>query len=93
MNKKIDKILTSLNFNLLTTCRIVLFCFVLYKIVSGIYYYLMVLGDLGRKITSALQKFSRSTVIDENTIKECLGEISNALLASDVSVKYVLKMR
>ena len=53
----------------------------------------MVLGDLGRKITSALQKFSRSSVIDENTIKECLGEISNALLASDVSVKYVLKMR
>lgn len=53
----------------------------------------MVLGDLGRKITTALQKFSRSTVIDENTIKECLGEISNALLASDVSVKYVLKMR
>jgi signal recognition particle GTPase len=53
----------------------------------------MVLGDLGRKITTALQKFSRSTVIDENAIKECLGEISNALLAADVSVKFVFKMR
>ena len=53
----------------------------------------MVLGDLGRKITSAIQKLTRSTVIDEQTIKDCLSEIGNALLASDVSVKYVFKLR
>lgn len=32
----------------------------------------MVLAELGRKITSALQKFNKTTVINEDAIKECL---------------------
>ena len=53
----------------------------------------MVLADLGRKITSALQKFNKTTVIDEEAVKECLKEIRNALLSSDIDVRYVMKLR
>ena len=53
----------------------------------------MVLADLGRKITSALQKLNKKTLIDEEAVKECLQEICNALLASDIDVRYVMKMR
>ncbi len=53
----------------------------------------MVLADLGRKITSALHKLNRQTVVDEEAISECLKEICNALIASDISVQYVFKLR
>ena len=53
----------------------------------------MVLADLGRKITSALSKLNKKTLIDEDAVKECLQEICNALLASDIDVRYVMKMR
>lgn len=53
----------------------------------------MVLAELGRKITSALQKFKNTTVINEEAIKECLKEICNALLSSDIDVRYVMKLR
>lgn len=53
----------------------------------------MVLAELGRKITTALQKFNRTTVINEDAVKDCLKEICNALLSSDIDVRYVMKMR
>ena len=53
----------------------------------------MVLAELGRKITTALQKFNRTTVINEDAVKDCLKEICNALLGSDIDVRYVMKMR
>lgn len=51
----------------------------------------MVLAELGQKITSALNKLNRVTVIDEDVLNECLKDITTALLQSDVNVKYVLK--
>ena len=53
----------------------------------------MVLAELGRKITSALHKLNKTTVIDEGAVNECLKEISNALMASDIDIKYVIKLR
>jgi signal recognition particle subunit SRP54 len=53
----------------------------------------MVLAELGRKITSALQKLNKSTVINEAAVKECMGIICNALLGSDINVKYVMRLR
>ncbi len=32
----------------------------------------MVLAELGRKITTALQKLNKTTVIDEEVVKDCL---------------------
>ena len=53
----------------------------------------MVLAELGRKITGALHKLNKSTVVDEEAVKECLKEICNALIASDIDIKYVFKLR
>ena len=53
----------------------------------------MVLAELGKKITSALQKLNKTTTIDEEVVKECLKEICNALLSSDIDVRYVMKLR
>jgi signal recognition particle subunit SRP54 len=53
----------------------------------------MVLAELGQKITSALNKLNRVTVIDEEVLNECLKDITTALLQSDVNVKYVLKYK
>lgn len=53
----------------------------------------MVLAELGQKITSALNKLNKVTVIDEDVLNECLKDITTALLQSDVNVKYVLKLK
>ena len=53
----------------------------------------MVLGELGKKITGALHRLNKATVIDEKTLGICLKEIVTALLKSDVNVKFVLKLR
>ncbi|ESN93097.1 hypothetical protein HELRODRAFT_189679 [Helobdella robusta] len=53
----------------------------------------MVLADLGRKITSALRAFSSATVINEEVLNSMLKEICAALLASDVNVVLVKKLR
>jgi signal recognition particle subunit SRP54 len=53
----------------------------------------MVLAELGRKITTALQKFNRTTIINEEAVNGCLKEITNALIGSDIAVRYVVKMR
>ena len=53
----------------------------------------MVLADLGAKITQALRKLNSKQSIDENVLKELLNEIASALLASDVHIQYVAKLR
>lgn len=53
----------------------------------------MVLADLGAKITQALRKLNSKSQIDETTLNELLTEIASALLASDVNIKYIAKLR
>lgn len=53
----------------------------------------MVLADLGRKITMAVQKMSSAPVFDEDVLNDMLKEICGALLMSDVNVKMVKKLR
>lgn len=53
----------------------------------------MVLGDLGKKLSSCLQKLNARTVIDEEAIDLCLKEIAKALLEADVNVRYVSRLR
>ena len=53
----------------------------------------MVLAELGDKISKALNKLNKATVIDIEVLKECLKEITTALLQADVNVKYVAKLR
>lgn len=53
----------------------------------------MVLAELGSQITNALLNMRNSTIIDQTVIDNMLKEICNALIASDVNVKLVLKLR
>ena len=53
----------------------------------------MVLAELGNQIQSAFKKLNRAQKVDKALIDEILKEISNALLLSDVNMKYVIKLR
>eukprot|EP00029_Vermamoeba_vermiformis_P002886 TRINITY_DN13253_c0_g1_i1.p1 TRINITY_DN13253_c0_g1~~TRINITY_DN13253_c0_g1_i1.p1 ORF type:complete len:330 (+),score=47.83 TRINITY_DN13253_c0_g1_i1:161-1150(+) len=53
----------------------------------------MVLGELGNKITSALNKVDSSGILTENSISEMIKEICNALVAADVNIKLVFNLR
>lgn len=53
----------------------------------------MVLGELGKKLTGALQKLNTRTVIDEEAVDSCLKEVAKALLEADVNVRYVSELR
>ncbi|KAL6080529.1 Signal recognition particle [Balamuthia mandrillaris] len=53
----------------------------------------MVLAELGSKITSALREMSNSTVIDKEVVDAMLKEIGNALMAADVQLSLVVKLR
>lgn len=53
----------------------------------------MVLGDLGSRISKALNAMSNATIIDEKVLDDCLKEIVVALLQADVNVKLVGSMR
>ncbi|XP_065161249.1 signal recognition particle subunit SRP54 [Atheta coriaria] len=53
----------------------------------------MVLADLGRKITSALQSLSKATIINEEVLNGMLKEICAALLEADVNIRLVKKLR
>jgi len=53
----------------------------------------MVLADLGRKITSALQSLGKATVINEEVLNGLLKEICAALLESDVNIRLVKQLR
>ncbi|CAO3665184.1 unnamed protein product [Umbelopsis vinacea] len=53
----------------------------------------MVLADLGRKINSALANLNKAPIIDEQVLDGMLKDICGALLASDVNVKLVQRLR
>ena len=53
----------------------------------------MVLNDLGNKIASALRSLNAHVVVDEELLDACLKDITNALLASDVAVPLVVRMK
>lgn len=53
----------------------------------------MVLAELGRRITRAIQQMNNVTIIDEKALNECLNEINRALLQSDVSFPLVKEIK
>ncbi|CDH48672.1 signal recognition particle 54 kda protein [Lichtheimia corymbifera JMRC:FSU:9682] len=53
----------------------------------------MVLADLGRKINSALLELNKAPVIDEQVLDSILKGICSALLAADVNVMLVQRLR
>ena len=53
----------------------------------------MVLADLGSRLTTALRGMNSSTVIDKQVVDDMMKEISNALMAADVSLKLVVDLR
>ena len=53
----------------------------------------MVLGDLGTALTAALQKLSKSSTVDEETLKLIMKDITSALIRSDVNVGMVGRLR
>jgi signal recognition particle subunit SRP54 len=53
----------------------------------------MVLAELGGKIAKALKGISGSLTIDEKAIDDMIKEVTNALIASDVSVKLVIPLK
>jgi len=55
--------------------------------------YIMVLADLGRRLSSALRNLSNATIINEQVLNEALGEICRALLEADVNVHLVKQLR
>ncbi|KAI8815430.1 signal recognition particle 54kDa [Cladochytrium replicatum] len=52
-----------------------------------------ILGDLGRKLTSALQSLTRETIIDQKVLDAILKDVCAALLQADVSVHLVKQLR
>ncbi|KAJ3448949.1 signal recognition particle 54 kda protein [Anaeramoeba flamelloides] len=53
----------------------------------------MVLGELGKKLSTALSKMNSSQVLDNKVFNEMIGEIVTALLQADVNVQLVKKVR
>jgi len=53
----------------------------------------MVLADLGRKITNALNSLGKATIIDEEVLGAMLTEISRALLEADVNIRLVKQLK
>eukprot|EP00300_Choanocystis_sp_HF-7_P001604 c11291_g1_i2.p1 GENE.c11291_g1_i2~~c11291_g1_i2.p1 ORF type:complete len:482 (+),score=142.70 c11291_g1_i2:45-1490(+) len=53
----------------------------------------MVLGELGSSISRALRTMSSALVINEEVVDALLKELGNALIAADVNVMMVAKMR
>ena len=52
----------------------------------------MVLEKLGRALHGALQKLTRSKLVDEQVIKELVRDVQRALLQADVNVQMVLEL-
>ncbi len=53
----------------------------------------MVLAELGQQIQEAFKKLNRAQVIDDKLLDEILKEICNALMYSDVNIKFVMELR
>lgn len=54
---------------------------------------IMVLNELGGKISAAIRRMSDNTVPDETVLKSMLSEIARALLEADVNVRAVQQLR
>lgn len=52
----------------------------------------MVLEKLGRSLKSGLQKLTKSSRVDEKTVKDLVKDIQKALLQADVNVQMVLDL-
>ena len=53
----------------------------------------MVLQELGKKLSGALSKLNRVTIVDEELFNDVLKEISAALMHSDVNIRIVMSLR
>ena len=53
----------------------------------------MVLAELGEQLSAALKKLTTASKIDDKLLDEILKEICNALLNSDVNMKFVMDLR
>jgi signal recognition particle subunit SRP54 len=53
----------------------------------------MVLGELGNRLTTALNRLNQSTIVDDEIVTSMIQDISRALLESDVNVKIVGALR
>ena len=53
----------------------------------------MVLAELGQQISDALKKLNKASVVDDKLLDEIVIEICNALMASDVNIKFVMDLR
>lgn len=53
----------------------------------------MVLAELGEQISNAFKKLNSASKIDDKLLDEILKEICNALMYSDVNIKYVVDLR
>lgn len=53
----------------------------------------MVLAELGQKISEALKKLNKASKVDKELVDDIMKEISNALMTSDVNIKYVIQLR
>jgi signal recognition particle subunit SRP54 len=53
----------------------------------------MVLGELGNRLTTALNRLNQTTIVDDEVVSSMLQDISRALLESDVNVKIVVSLR
>jgi signal recognition particle GTPase len=54
---------------------------------------IMVLAELGNRLTAALNKLNSTTIVDDDVVKGMLKDISRALLESDVNVKIVMGLQ
>eukprot|EP01025_Chloroclados_australasicus_P010089 TRINITY_DN13955_c0_g1_i4.p1 TRINITY_DN13955_c0_g1~~TRINITY_DN13955_c0_g1_i4.p1 ORF type:complete len:491 (+),score=95.19 TRINITY_DN13955_c0_g1_i4:215-1687(+) len=53
----------------------------------------MVLEEIGQRITKALSSMSQASQIDQQVFDECIKEICNTLVRSDVEAKLVFQLR
>ena len=53
----------------------------------------MVLADLGRKLTDALNSLGKATVIDEEVLNAMLKEVCRALMEADVNIRSVKQLK
>ena len=53
----------------------------------------MVLGELGDRITAALNRLNSTTIVDDDVVNAMMQDISRALLGADVNVKIVMSLR
>ena len=53
----------------------------------------MVLAELGEQLSAALKRLNSASKVDQALLDDILKEICNALLTSDVNMKWVMELR